>query len=277
MRLLRILLELAILLALSPGLALANADDPFAALLDQRMPELLAWYGVPGSVVASIKDGGVVWSRAYGVANAATGAPMQADMMVEHGSNGKAMTAWAVMKLVEQGRVDLDAPVNQYLKRWQVVSAQYDPSQVTLRRLLSHTSGLNIHGYLDYSPRRNTMPDLVQVLDGVHPLEGVVETLETGRLSLGRAELVAQPGAGYKYSGAGYTVAQMVDRGCDGRAVRGFRAAGDHRSARRGERALGMDAGVDCGSGGAARQRGPGAGISPARQPCHRQRGGQCG
>ena len=135
---------------------------------------------------------------------------MQPDMLLEHGSNGKALTAWAVMKLVEQGKVDLDAPVNSYLKRWQVTSEQYDASQVTLRRLLSHTAGFNIHGYVDYSPRRANLPNLVQVLEGRHILEGLAERLETGRASNGRAELVAQPGAGFKYSGAGYTVAQMV-------------------------------------------------------------------
>ncbi len=207
-------MRMCVLLVLSMALtalpAQADANDPFAALLDQQMPKLLAEYGVPGSVVAYIKDGDVAWSRAYGAANAAAGAPMRPDMLVEHGSNGKALTAWAVMKLLEQGKVDLDAPVNLYLKRWQVTSTQYDAAQVTLRRLLSHTAGMNIHGYLDYSPRRASTPDLTQVLNGSHLFEGLNETFETGHFSLGRAELVAQPGAGYKYSGAGYTVVQMV-------------------------------------------------------------------
>ena len=77
--------------------------------------------------------------RSRGLGDVYKRQPMRPDMLVEHGSNGKALTAWAVMKLVEQGKVDLDAPVNLYLKRWKVTSAQYDASQVTLRRLLSHT------------------------------------------------------------------------------------------------------------------------------------------
>ncbi|MCB0232039.1 MAG: beta-lactamase family protein, partial [Anaerolineae bacterium] len=105
------------------------------------MPDLLAKYGVPGSVVSYIENGEVVWTQAYGMADVGSGRAMQPDMLLEHGSNGKALTAWAVMKLVEQGKVDLDAPVNSYLKRWQVTSDRYDASQVTLRRLLSHTAG----------------------------------------------------------------------------------------------------------------------------------------
>lgn len=217
-----VLLAFALALASLPVSAQASAEGPFAAQLDQQMPELLARYDVPGTILAYIKDGDVAWTQAYGVANAATGAAMHADMLVEHGSNGKALTAWAVMKLVEQGRVDLDAPVNGYLKRWQVTSAQYDAEQVTLRRLLSHTAGFNIHGYLDYSLRRANLPEPIQVLRGVHLLEGLIETLEAGRLSLGRAELVTRPGAGFKYSGAGYTVAQLVIEDVTGESFAAF-------------------------------------------------------
>jgi CubicO group peptidase (beta-lactamase class C family) len=53
-----------------------------------------------------------------------------------------------------QGRVDLDAPVNRYLKRWQLRSTQFDPAGVTIRRCLSHTAGLSVHGFLDYDQRR---------------------------------------------------------------------------------------------------------------------------
>lgn len=193
-----------------PSVSRARAGDPFSVLLEERMPDLLAKYGVPGSVVSYIENGEVVWTQAYGMADVGSGRAMQPDMLLEHGSNGKALTAWAVMKLVEQGKVDLDAPVNSYLKRWQVTSDRYDASQVTLRRLLSHTAGFNIHGYVDYSSRRAKLPDPVRVLEERHILEGLAEALETGDYSSGRAELVAEPGAGFKYSGAGYTVAQMV-------------------------------------------------------------------
>ena len=184
--------------------------DTFAARLDAEMPELLARYDVPGTVVARISNGAVAWTRAYGVANVATGEPMRPDMVFEFGSIGKILTAWATMRLVEQGQIDLDAPANRYLKRWQIESSEYDADQVTIRRLLSHSSGLSIHGYLDYSPRRASLPDLVESIAGAHLLEGVTETLQTGRLSRGNVALVQEPGTGYKYSGGGYAVLQMI-------------------------------------------------------------------
>lgn len=201
---------LLVALALPSAAATAQANDRFASLLEQQMPELLQRFGVPGSVVARISDGDVAWTKAYGLADVATAAPMRPDMVFEFGSNGKVITAWAVMRLVEQGKVDLDAPANRYLKRWQIQSEDFDAGEVTVRRLLTHSSGLSIHGYLDNSPRRVSLPSLEQAVAGLHPLEGLVEWLESGHPSLGRLELVQQPGSGYKYSGGGYALLQML-------------------------------------------------------------------
>ena len=206
-----LLLVLALALALAaPPASQADGPDAFAQRLDEHMPALLDRYGVPGTVVASIQNGDVVWTRAYGVANRATGQPMQADMVLEHGSNGKAMTAWAVMRLVEQGQVSLDAPANQYLKRWQIPSNEFDANAITVRHLLSHTAGLTIHGFVDYSPRRVNPPSVVEVLQGKHLLEGIIERMETGRPSWGEVEIVQPPGTAFKYSGGGYATLQLV-------------------------------------------------------------------
>jgi hypothetical protein len=89
-------------------------------------------------------------------------------------------------------------------------TSTYDPGEVTVARLLSHTSGLGVHGYLDHSPRRVAPPDLVETLSGVHLFEGLGETLDAGRMSFGNATLVQEPGSGYRYSGAGYGVLQLL-------------------------------------------------------------------
>lgn len=196
--------------ALPSAHAEAQAGDRFANLLEQQMPELLPRFGVPGSVVARISKGDVVWTKAYGLADVKTAAPMRPDMVFEFGSNGKVITAWAVMRLVEQGKVELDAPANRYLKRWQIRSQDFDADEVTVRRLLAHSAGLSIHGYVDNSPRRAGLPDLAQAVAGAHLLEGLVEWLESGHPSLGRLEVVQQPGSGYKYSGGGYALLQML-------------------------------------------------------------------
>jgi CubicO group peptidase (beta-lactamase class C family) len=201
---------LVLWIAMTASPALAQPDEWLDASLTQQMPVLLERYGVSGSVVAAIEDGDVAWARAYGLADVSEGTPMGPHMIFNFGSCGKMITAWATMRLAEAGEIDLDAPVNRYLRRWQVESATYDPAEVTVARLLSHTSGLGVHGYLDHSPRRFAPPDLVETLSGVHLLEGLGETLDSGRLSFGTATLVQDPGSGYRYSGAGYGVLQLL-------------------------------------------------------------------
>jgi CubicO group peptidase (beta-lactamase class C family) len=192
-----VLLALALILPFRPPIPVqADRGDPFAAILSQRMPELLAKYRIPGAVVSYIKNGEVAWTQAYGLANGTTGKPMSPELIFNFGSTGKVLTGWGVMRLVEQGKVDLDGPVNQYLKRWQVRSDAFDPNQVTLRRLLSHTAGLTGSGFTDYSPRR-ILPSLVQMLEGQNQLDGKVVIFQ-------------DPGKGFQYSGGGYALLQMV-------------------------------------------------------------------
>jgi CubicO group peptidase (beta-lactamase class C family) len=174
----------------------ATSEKCFASALQEQMPQLLASNRVPGAVVSYIRNGDVAWTKAFGVANRQTGTPMQPDMVFNHGSNGKVMTAWALMRLVEAGKVELDAPANRYLKRWQIRSTTFDPNGVTPRRLLSHTAGLTVHGFADYEPGA-TLPSLVEVLDGKNQDDGAVY-------------IEREPGSTMVYSGGGYVIAQMI-------------------------------------------------------------------
>ncbi len=160
------------------------------------MPALLAANHVPGAVVSYIRNGEVVWTKAFGVANLQTGAPMRPDMIFNHGSNGKVLTAWGIMRLVEKGQLDLDAPANRYLKRWQIRSSDFDPNAVTIRRLLSHTAGLTVHGFSDY-PEGARLPSLVDVLEGKNQNNGVVY-------------IKWPPGSTNVYSGGGFVILQMI-------------------------------------------------------------------
>jgi CubicO group peptidase (beta-lactamase class C family) len=171
-------------------------EDCFAVALQEHMPGLLTSNQVPGAVVSYIKNGEVAWTKAFGVANLQTGTPMRPDMVFNHGSNGKVMTAWALMRLVEAGKVELDAPANRYLKRWQIRSTRFDPNGVTPRRLLSHTAGLTVHGFSDYEQGAK-LPSLVEVLEGKNQHDGAVY-------------IESEPGSTMKYSGGGYVIAQMI-------------------------------------------------------------------
>jgi CubicO group peptidase (beta-lactamase class C family) len=196
------LLALCLLSALCAPFASAQTNDSFARTLDERMPGLLVKYGVPGAVVSCISNGDVAWTKAFGLANLKTGAPMRPEMIFNHGSNGKALTMWGIMRLVEQGKVDLDAPVNRYLKRWQLRSSKFDPAGVTVRRLLTHTAGLTVHGFMDYDQRR-TLPSLVEILEGRNQIELFGEVN-------GPVFIRWQPGSSSIYSGGGYVLLQML-------------------------------------------------------------------
>jgi CubicO group peptidase (beta-lactamase class C family) len=177
-------------------IAEAALDGCFATALQEQMPSLLADTGVPGAVVSYIKNGDVAWTKAFGVADRQTGAPMRPDMVFNHGSNGKVMTAWALMRLVEAGKVELDTPANRYLKRWRIRSTKFDPDGVTPRRLLSHTAGLTVPGFADYEPGAS-LPSLVEVLEGKNQDNGAVH-------------IGWEPGSATVYSGGGFVIAQMI-------------------------------------------------------------------
>jgi CubicO group peptidase (beta-lactamase class C family) len=190
----------------------ASADaiprDCFAAALQDHMPSVLNSNRVPGAVVSYIKNGELAWTKAFGVANLQTGTPMRPDMVFNHGSNGKVMTAWALMRLVEAGKVELDAPANRYLKRWQIRSSSFDPDGVTPRRLLSHTAGLTVHGFSDYEQGAK-LPSLVEVLEGKNQNDGAVY-------------IGWMPGSKMVYSGGGFVIAQMIIEDVSGEPFAAF-------------------------------------------------------
>jgi len=160
------------------------------------MPAVLASNKAPGAVVSCIKNGEVAWTKAFGLADLRTRAPMRPDMVFNHGSDGKVLTAWAMMRLVEAGKVELDAPANRYLNRWQIRSTRFDPNGVTPRRLISHTAGLTVHGFKDYA-QGVPLPSLVEVLEGKNQDDGAVY-------------INWEPGTTNVYSGGGFVIAQMI-------------------------------------------------------------------
>lgn len=158
----------------------------------------MRFYGVPGLSVAVIHDGTVVWARAYGLANVADRTPMTTDTLFEAGSVSKSVAATLAMRLVQDGRLQLDANIDGVLRSWKVPANAFTASHpVTLARLLSHSAGVNVHGFDGY-PAGKSIPTLRQVLDGEAPANSEA------------IRVVAAPGAGFVYSGGGYTIVQQM-------------------------------------------------------------------
>jgi CubicO group peptidase (beta-lactamase class C family) len=124
-----------------PDLALAHelAKPDLEAFLDALIPAQLQNRDIAGAVVAVVKDGQVLLSKGYGYADFAAKKQVVADQtLFRPGSISKVFTAIAVMQLVEQGKLDLDRDVNDYLDL--AIPKTY-PEPVTLRRILTHTAG----------------------------------------------------------------------------------------------------------------------------------------
>ena len=116
--------------------------------------------------------------------------PVNGDTFFNVASISKWVTTWAILNLVEEGKLELDTPVNTYLTRWQLNSEDFNTDLVTIRNLLTHTAGLN----REFEFFNNTNLDAVPTIE----------------VALSEAKLVQKPGSGYSYSNVGFGVLQLV-------------------------------------------------------------------
>jgi CubicO group peptidase (beta-lactamase class C family) len=163
-----------------------------------KLADRMAHYKVPGLSVAVINDGKIEWARGYGVVEKDGGKPVTADTLFLAGSISKPVAALAALRLVEQGKLDLDEDVNLKLKTWKVPENEFTrDKKVTLRGLLSHSAGLTVHGFPGYAVDA-AMPTLVQILNGEKPANTAAIRVDIA------------PGSRHRYSGGGYTVMQLL-------------------------------------------------------------------
>jgi CubicO group peptidase (beta-lactamase class C family) len=207
-----LLLASALLAAGAAGLWLARRPPAFhepadvgslARELDKVVPAALREHGVPGASVAIVHRGQVRWSAAYGLADAGRREPMRPDSVLQVASISKPLAALTVLRLARAGRLDLDRPVEDFTGGWRLPASPFDAREVTLRRILSHTAGLGVPGYPG-------MPD-------GPPLPSTRAAL-AGASGGGAVVLVDEPGTGWRYSGGGYTVAQLAAEEATGRS-----------------------------------------------------------
>jgi CubicO group peptidase (beta-lactamase class C family) len=170
-----------------------RSEPPRRLDLAERMAQLT----VPGVSVAVADGYELVWARGHGAVETDRDAPVTPDTLFLAGSISKPVTAAAVLRLVEQGRLDLDADVNETLTSWRVPANGDWRPRLTLRQLLSHSAGLTVHGFPGY-PRDQVPPTLVQVLDGLAPA------------NTPPVRVTALPGTQMRYSGGGYCVVQQL-------------------------------------------------------------------
>lgn len=119
-----------------------KSNDAVIANLEKDIPNLLKAADVPGMSAALIRGGKIVWSKGFGFSNAETKEPVTNETIFEAASLSKVVFAYGVLKLVEQGKLDLDVPLNKYLgNNYEVAPDDERINKITARRVLSHSAG----------------------------------------------------------------------------------------------------------------------------------------
>ena len=138
------------------------------AALERRLatvvPAALARHHVPGAAVALVHDRRVVWSQGFGVRDVRTRAPVTRDTRFQVASVSKAVSAFGLLRLAAARRVSVDAPIA--LRGWAPPPSSFDPRGITLRRLLSHTAGLSVPGYIGLARPPGSLTDSLARSDG---------------------------------------------------------------------------------------------------------------
>jgi CubicO group peptidase (beta-lactamase class C family) len=164
------------------------------ASITQRMRDL----GIPGASIAVIDQGKVVFVRAYGLSDTVDRTAVTSDTLFQAGSISKPIAALGALRLVKEGKLSLDEDVNAKLRTWRVPENDFTKhDKVTLRRLVSHTAGLTVHGFPGYAAG-TPVPTVVQVLNGEPPANTAPVRVDV------------RPGSTWRYSGGGYTVMQLL-------------------------------------------------------------------
>jgi CubicO group peptidase (beta-lactamase class C family) len=110
--------------------------------LQKDIPQLMKQADIPGMSIAVIRKGKLVWSNVFGVTDAETKKPVTNQTVFEAASLSKCVFAYGVLKLVDEGKLNLDTPLNKYLgNNYDVADTEKRINLITARRVLSHTSG----------------------------------------------------------------------------------------------------------------------------------------
>lgn len=162
-----------------------------------------------GNAVFAVVEAGSV----HGVHAVSVGEGVDVNTVFQTASLSKWITAWGVMALVQQGKLDLDAPVGTYLTRWALPESKFDNNKVTVRRLLSHTAGLTDGlGYAGFAPGA-----AVQSLE-----ESLKRPADASPGASGTVKVGYEPGSEWRYSGGGYAILQLLIEEVSGESFEGF-------------------------------------------------------
>ena len=184
--------------ARNPNLATLDQQQ-FITHLEAAIRRGMSAGDIPGVSVLIVRGGEPIWSQAFGYADREQGIALSShDMMMAH-SISKSVSAWGVMRLVDQGLIDLDDPVVDYLDEWRFPNSPYDARAVTVRRLLSLNAGVPLGPIgVHYAPQQT-----------IAPLEA--------SLVGDSVRLFREPGSGFAYSNSSFALLELLIERVTGR------------------------------------------------------------
>jgi CubicO group peptidase (beta-lactamase class C family) len=179
--------------SLGPVVTADSAEPAYWDIQDR-----MAFHRVPGLSIAVFRNDAIVWSAAYGRADAETGRPVTSETMFQAASVSKSVAAFGALRMVGAGLMELDAPISASLRTWRLEDGAFaDAAPVTLRGLLAHTAGISVTGFGGY-PAGSEIPTIYDVLNGAAPA------------NTGPVERIEAPNTQWRYSGGGYSIVQLA-------------------------------------------------------------------
>lgn len=178
---------------LRPAVRLENRADTAFNIVDR-----MRYYHVPGVSIAVVDDFRIAFAGGFGVTEYGGAQRVDTTTIFLAGSISKPVFATAALRLVEQGKLSLDEDINRALRSWRLPDSRFTEAQkVTLRHLLTHSAGLTVWGFPGYR-MGTSIPTVQQVLDSAGPANTAPVRNDT------------IPGARWRYSGGGITIAQLM-------------------------------------------------------------------
>lgn len=163
-----------------------------------NIAERMKHYKVKGLSIAVVKNHQIVWAKGYGWADEKTKLPVTTSTLFEPGSISKSLNAIGVLKLVQDGKLNLNRDINEYLTSWQFpYDSLSNGVKITLSHLLSHTAGVSVYGFPGYD-QKSKIPTIPEILDGKAPA------------NTPPVRSVSEPGLGFQYSGGGTIISQLI-------------------------------------------------------------------
>ncbi len=166
--------------------------------ITMRLADRMKFYKIPGVSVAVINNGKIEWVKGYGVQEIGGHKSVTPETLFQAASISKPIAAMAMLRLVQENKLNLNEDVNAKLISWRVPENDFTKEQkVTLRGLLSHSASITVSGFRGYAADER-VPSILQILDGAAPANSMPIRVD------------GLPNKDFRYAGGGYVIVQKL-------------------------------------------------------------------